>query len=105
MQLRILSQVVREMKGEPDELKQSVYGTLERVERGESIGMPLCRPLPSIARGLYELRFSYRSGEYRIFYYIKVKDAIYVVHAMRKKSEKIEKRTVDLLLARIRSVS
>lgn len=105
MELKILPQVVREMKDEPTELKQSVFGALERVGRGESIGMPLCRPLPSVAKGLYELRFSYRAGEYRVFYYVKVRDAVYVIHAMRKKSQKMDRRTVDLLHSRIRSLS
>jgi phage-related protein len=105
MELKILPQVAREIQDEPLELRQSIFGTLERVGRGESISMPLCRPLPSIARGLYELRFSCRAGEYRVFYYIKVKESIYVIHAMRKKSQKIERRTIDLLLSRIRSVS
>jgi phage-related protein len=104
MELKILPQVVKEIKDEPIELRQSVFGTLERLGRGESIGMPLCKPLPSIAKGLYELRFSYRAGECRVFYYIKVREAIYVIHAMRKKSQKIERRTVDLLLSRIRRV-
>ena len=101
MELKILVQVIQEMRHEPPELKQSVYGVLERISRGESIGMPVCRPLSSISRGLYELRISYRAGEFRVFYYIKVKDAIYVIHAMRKKSQKIERRTVELLLSRI----
>lgn len=102
MQLKVLPQVVREIKNEPIELKQSIFGVLERVEKGESIGMPLCRPLPSIAKGLYELRLSYRRGEYRVFYYIKLKDGIYVIHAMQKKSQKIERRTNGLLISRIR---
>lgn len=104
MELKILPQVAREMRDEPDELKQSIFGTLERVERGESIGLPFCRPLFSIARGLHELRFSYRTGEYRVFYYIKVGDSIYVIHAMKKKSQKIDRRTMKLLLSRIRGL-
>ncbi len=104
MELKILSKVVREVSNEPNELKQSIFGMLERVGRGESIGMPLCRPLSSIARGLYELRLSYRAGEYRVFYYIKVREAIYVIHAMKKKSQKMNKHTIDLLLSRIRSL-
>ncbi len=104
MKLKVLPQVVREIKNEPIELKQSIFGALGRIERGESIGMPLCRPLPSIARGLYELRLSYQGGEYRVFYYMKLKDGIYVIHAMQKKSQKIERRTNDLLISRIRGL-
>ena len=104
MELRLLPQVAREIKNETPELKQSVFGTLDRIGRGESIGMPLCRPLSSIAKGLYEIRLSHRAGEYRVFYYIKVHEAIYVIHAMRKKSQKLEQRTVSVLLSRIRSL-
>ena len=93
------------MKREPDEPKQSVYGTLQRLELGEIIPMPLCRPLYSIAKGLHELRFSDRAVEYRVFYYLKIGDAIYVIHAMRKKTQKMEQRVIELLKQRIRNLS
>lgn len=104
MKVLVLPQAVREIEKESHELKQSVFGALERLNQGEKIQMPFCRSLPSIAKGLYELRFSDTTGELRVFYYIKIKDAIYVVHAMRKKTQKIEGRVVDLLKARIRSL-
>lgn len=66
--------------------------------------MPVCRPLFSIKKGLYELRFSYQAGEYRVFYYMKIKEALYVIHAMQKKSQKIVPRVRDLLKFRIRSL-
>ena len=104
MRVLVLQAVVKELEREPKELKESVYGALERLERGDRIPMPLCRPLSSIARGLHELRFSYRAGEYRVFYYLKIKDAIYVIHATQKKSQKLESRLIELLKSRIRSV-
>ncbi len=104
MKLLILKQVTREIEKEPQELKESVFGVFEKLSRGESIPMPLCRSLFSILKGLYELRFSHRAGEYRVFYYIKVKEAIYVIHAMRKKSQKIENKVIDLLKARVRDL-
>lgn len=105
MEVRILFPVVRDLEGGAHELKESIYGVLGRLESGEIPPMPLCRPLSSIYKGLYELRFSDRAGEYRVFYYIKVADAIYVIHAMRKKMQKLETRVVDLLRSRIRSIS
>lgn len=104
MEVRIFQAVARELEKEPQELKESVYGVLERLSRGEQIPMPLCRPLFSVERGLYELRFSHIAGEYRVFYYIKVKEAIYVIHAMKKKTQKIEQRTIELLKKKIRRV-
>lgn len=104
MEVKILKQVVREIEGESDVLKQDVFGALERLSQGELIGMPMSRPLPSIAKGLHELRFSDKRGEFRVFYYIKLRDAIYVIHAMRKKKQGIDQKTKGLLQFRIRSL-
>lgn len=104
MQIKVLPVVVREVEKEPLTLKESIYGVLQQLEKGQAIPMPLCRPLFAIERGLYELRFSHRAGEYRVFYYIKIRDAIYVIHAMQKKRQKMDRRTIALLRSRIRSI-
>lgn len=104
MDIRILPQVSREIEKEPPNLKASIFGTLERLEEGESIGPPLSKPLPSIWKGLHELRFSYQAGEYRVFYFIKVREAIYVIHGMKKKSQQLDRKTIALLQHRIRSL-
>lgn len=85
-------------------MRESIFGALDLLGRGENIPMPLSRPLPSIAKGLFELRFSYSAGEYRVFYYLKVNEAIYVIHAMKKKTQKIEKKVIKLLRTRLRSL-
>jgi len=82
-----------------------VLDVKKMLAEGKSLGLPISRPLPSIAKGLHELRLSSRSGEFRVFYFIKVGDAIYVVHACCKKKQAIDKRTTDLLKNRIRSIS
>lgn len=104
MEVKILKQVAGEIEGESDILKQNVFGTLDRLSHGERIGMPMSRPLASIAKGLHELRFSDARGEFRVFYYMRLRDAIYVIHAMRKKKQGIDQRTKGLLQFRIRSL-
>lgn len=104
MKVIVLDAVAKEMKRESDELKQSVYGVLQRLEMGELIPMPLCRPLYAIAKGLHEIRLSDKVGEFRVFYYMKIGDAIYVIHATRKKTQKMEQRVIDLLKQRIRNL-
>ena len=104
MKVLVLPQVAREIEKEAKALKESIFGVFERLDRGEKIGMPLCRPLFAIGKGLYELRFSYEAGEYRVFYYIKIREAIYVIHAMKKKAQKLDGKTIDLLKSRIKSL-
>jgi phage-related protein len=71
---------------------------------GKRLGMPISRPLPSLGKGLHELRLSGKAGEYRVFYVIKVGDAIYVLHATEKKKQEIDRRTADLIRHRMRSI-
>lgn len=104
MKFQVLKTVVHELVRETQDLKESIYGVFEKLSRGEKIPMPLCRPVFSIEKGLYELRFSYQAGEYRVFYYIKRNEALYVIHAMQKKTQKIPARLIDLLKTRIRSL-
>lgn len=71
---------------------------------GKNLGMPISRPLPSIAKGLHELRLSSQAGEFRVFYVIKVGDAIYIIHAATKKKQALDKKTADLIKKRLRSI-
>ncbi len=104
MEIVVLKQAEKELKDGPKELMQDIYSLFDELSQSKSLGMPISRPLPSIVRGLHELRLSGKAGEYRVFYYIKVKDAIYIVHAKSKKKQAIDKKTIDLLQNRIRSI-
>ena len=67
--------------------------------------MPHSRPLPSIAKGLHELRLSNNDGIYRIFYIIKMGNSIYILHILKKKTQKITKQVKQLLLSRIKELN
>ena len=78
---------------------------VELLENGKTIGMPLSRPLTNIHRGLHELRLKDRGGIYRVFYYLKVRDAIYMLHSFQKKSQQLPQREIRLIVNRIKEVS
>ncbi len=100
MILIFVSQVHREIKKAPSEFLYHSYSLLEELLSGKTLGMPISRPLYSLSKGLHELRLSGRSGEFRVFYLIK-RGNIYVLHACLKKTEKIDIKTRNLILARI----
>ncbi len=105
MNIVVLKQAEKELKEGPRELMEDIYSLFDELSQGKSLGMPISRPLPSISKGLHELRLSGKAGEYRIFYFIKIGDAIYIVHASSKKKQSIDKKTTDLLKNRIRSIN
>jgi phage-related protein len=104
MEIVVLKQAERELKDLPPEMRADVFALFEELASGKRLGMPISRPLPFIARGLHELRLSGRAGEYRVFYVIRVQDAIYVLHATDKKTQRTDKRTIQIIKSRLRSL-
>ena len=59
---------------------------LRRLQRGEKIGLPHSRPMPSIGRRCHELRIPDEDGTWRVIYRIDP-DAIVVLEVFSKKSQ------------------
>lgn len=52
--------------------------------------------MPSIGKGVEELRVWDDSGTYRVIYTARLADAVYVLHAFQKKTQATVKRDVEL---------
>ncbi len=64
-------------------------------------------PVPSVGRGVYEIRVAEDRDTYRVFYVAKFEEAVYVLHAFKKKSTKgiaTPKRHLTLAAKRYRDV-
>ena len=59
---------------------------LRRLQRGESLGLPHSRPMPSIGPGCHELRIVDGQANWRIMYYI-APDAVVILDVWSKKTE------------------
>ncbi len=59
-----------------------------------------CKPMPTIGPGAAEIRIRDASGAFRVVYVARFKDAVYVLHAFQKKSQKTSRE--DIALARQR---
>ena len=96
---------VREFLAElPDGAKNEIFTLLRRLEAGETLEMPHCRSLSSLAHGLYELRVRDAAGQIRLFYYTKLRGIIYLLHALRKTTRIISKQERKLILRRLRYI-
>ena len=57
------------------------------------------KPLPGVGAGAYELRL-HVLGEWRVIYVAKFADAVYVLHAFQKKTQKTRQEDIDLAARR-----
>ena len=88
----------------PVEVREDFFVAVDRLQRGEFLGMPLSRPLCAIAKGLHELRFREAGSIYRVFFFVKKRDAIYIIHAIQKRTRRLPDRDRNLLLRRLKEV-
>ncbi len=64
--------------------------------------MPISRTMPSLGKAVHELRLKDRSGQFRVIYFVKVGDAIYLVHAFKKKTQQTEQKDIKVSIQRIK---
>ena len=97
MQAAIFHPAAREaIRSFPEGVRREFGKAIFDLQRGETLAMPLSRPMPSIESGAAELRIRDRSGIYRAFYYTKSPRGLLVFHAFMKKSQTTPKRELAL---------
>lgn len=102
--IRFHKQVIRELEYLDIKTKQHLTDLLALLAVGESIAMPISRPMPSVTHGAHELRIKDKSGQYRIFYFTKVKDAVMIFHMFKKKTEATPKQEIETGLKRLKEM-
>lgn len=77
-------------------LKREIGEALRDLQKGINIGLPLSRPMPSIASGAHELRMRTATATVRVFYFVKLADTILVFHGFQKKTQKTPAHEIAL---------
>ena len=60
--------------------------------------------MKTIGRGVSEIRIAEESGAFRVFYVVSRPQAVYVLHALRKTTQKTEARDIELARARLQEL-
>ena len=90
------------MRDFPDDARKDLGRELVRVQEGRD---PVdWKPMPSIGKGVREIRISDRAGQFRIIYVTNIGDVVYVLHAFQKKTQKTSQRDIDLATARLKQI-
>jgi phage-related protein len=92
------------IRGEDPDIRREIGEALRDLQKGLHLGMPLSRPMPDIAAGVHELRVTGKTTAVRVFYFVKVADAIVVFHAFQKKTRKTPRRELTIGQKRLKEV-
>jgi phage-related protein len=74
---------------------------LRLLQRGELVGMPRSRPMPTVGSRCHELRINDRNVSWRMIYRID-KDAIVLLDVFNKQTSKTPKRIINLCKKRLK---
>lgn len=63
------------------------------------------KPMPGIGAGAYEIRVRDEAGAFRVIYVAKFDEAVYILHALRKKTRETAKADIDLAARRYKLIA
>jgi phage-related protein len=86
----------------PQDARRQAGHELHQVQKG--LDPTDWKPMPTIGVGVREIRIRDVTGAYRVIYIATLPDAVHVLHAFSKKSQKTAQRDVDLADARLRQL-
>lgn len=62
------------------------------------------KPMTTVEQGVNEIRVRDETGAFRVIYFAKLSEAVYVLHWFQKKTEKTSKKDLDLATTRYRDL-
>ena len=102
--IEVVKNCRKELMSLPLSIREDLADALARLDAGLSLSMPLSRPMTDIWPGVHELRLRDRAGIFRVFYFIKAQKTIYLVHAMKKKTQTTPPQTIKLVRKRVQEI-
>lgn len=91
-----------DLRSFPQDAKADAGYQLHRIQEG--LDPNDWKPMKTVGAGVIEIRIAEKSGAFRVFYVANRPDAIYILHAFQKTTQKTEKRDIDLAKARMKEV-
>ncbi len=101
----VLPSCAREIARLPDEIRADLADALARLEVGLMLSMPLSRPMPTVGRGVHEIRLKDRSGAYRVVYALVREGDVVVLHAFKKTTRGKARRNLRMARQRLREIA
>ncbi len=101
--VRFLGDSLKRLREFPDDARQDAGRQLDQVQRGKQPDD--FKPMPSIGKGVEEIRVWDEAGTFRVIYTARLADAVYVLHAFQKKTPTTSPRDIETAKTRFAQLS
>jgi len=96
--VRFLGDSLQCLRDFPMDARQDAGYQLDKVQRG--LQPDDFKPMRAIGKGVEEIRIRDDSGIYRVIYTARLADAVIVLHAFQKKTQRTSQRNVEIARTR-----
>jgi phage-related protein len=100
--VRFLGDSLQCLRDFPVDTRQDAGYQLDKVQRG--LQPDDFKPMPTIGKGVEEIRIRDNSGIYRVIYTARFVDAVLVLHAFEKETQRTSQRDIEIARARFREM-
>jgi len=92
--IRFMGDSLERLREFPEDARHDAGYQLDKVQHG--LQPDDFKPMPSIGKGVEEIRLWADSGTFRVIYTARMRDAVVVLHAFQKKTQATSTRDVEL---------
>jgi phage-related protein len=100
--LYFVGSVLEDLRAFPRAPRREAGYQMERVQLG--LEPSDWKPMTTVANGVREIRI-HDDGQYRVIYVAKFDDAVYVLHAFQKKTQKTRKQDIEMAKRRLKTIT
>ena len=101
--IKFLGSSLNDLRGFPKAARQDMGRQLNRSQKG--LDPKDWKPIPSVGRGVREIRVRVEGNAYRTMYVTNIADAVYVLHVFVKKTQKTRQKDIDLAKSRLKTLN
>ena len=92
--VRFLGDSLKCLRDFPEGARHDAGYQLDKVQRGDQ--PEDLKSMPSVGKGVEEIRISDSSGAYRVIYFARRADAVYVLHAFHKQTQRTRQKDIQI---------
>lgn len=100
--LEFLGDSLAQLKDFPEGARKEAGVQLHKVQLGFEPND--WKPMATVGSGVREIRIRDQEGAFRVLYVAHIASAIYVLHAVQKKTQQTAKKDLDLAASRLKQI-